>query len=260
MLLLCIFACGCHDAEAGSGPAARGDPQPFVETVPGSSVTFKMIPVFVRDVPEPTGRVIWLAETETTWDAYDVFYLRLDENPGDVAAAGSEGPDAVTRPTLPYVPPDRGWGHGGYPAMGVTFHAAQKYCEWLTKKTGRRYRLPTVAEWRAAAWGTRAASSWFARDAGGTTHPVAELAANRQGLYDLTGNVAEWCVRDDGTPVVLGGSFADDVDDITDDDVWFGRRQASAWNASDPSFPKSKWWLRDAPFVGFRVACEGPRR
>ena len=69
--------------------------------------------------------MLWFAETETTWDAYDVFYLRLDEQrrrtsrpPGGRARTRSPGRRS------PYAPPDRGWGHGGYPAIGVTFHAA----------------------------------------------------------------------------------------------------------------------------------------
>ena len=39
-----------------------------------------------------------------------------------------------------------------------------------------------------------------------------------------------------------------------------GESQTRAWNANDAAFPKSRWWLSDAPFVGFRVVCEeGPR-
>jgi formylglycine-generating enzyme required for sulfatase activity len=257
---LILFGCG----NAGPAREVRTAPAPFVETVRGSTVAFRMCPVLMENTGDP--RVVWFAETETTWDAYDVFYLWLDEFP-DGTGVGREGPDAVTRPTPPYVPPDRGWGHGGFPAIGITFHAATKYCEWLSKRTGRRYRLPTVAEWRHAGWDAWGVGLppmlemyWFADNAGEQTQPVASLKPNRIALHDIFGNVAEWCVGDDGTPVVCGGSFADRLGDLTDEELQFGRRQSREWNASDPSFPKSKWWLRDAPFVGFRVVTdEGPR-
>jgi hypothetical protein len=254
----CLMVVGCV-GNAGRSADAIGEAQPFVETVPGSTVK-----VTLRPVGTGAG-VVWFSETETTWDAYDAFYLRLDEQ-GSIANAGQEGPDAITRPTQPYSPPDRGWGHGGYPAIGVTFHAAKKYCEWLSAKTGRTYRLPTTLEFEAGLWescGTSLAPSlemyWFAENAGETTHPVASKAANRRGLHDMAGNVAEWCIDADGQPVVCGGSFNDLLSEWPHDRT-NSSRQIREWNATDPSFPKSKWWLRDAPFVGFRVVCEeGPR-
>lgn len=261
---LWFILCGCqHDVVR---QAVREKPRPFVEQLPGSTVTFMMRPVTTRDSSDHL-KIVWFAETETTWDAYDVFYLRLDDTGGDIAAAGREGPDAITRPTQPYSPPDRGWGHGGYPAIGVTFLAATKYCEWLSAKTGRRYRLPTTGEFRDAVWETCGSSHptpsdvpWLAENAGETTHPVASKRPNSRGLYDTLGNVAEWCVGADGKPTVCGLSFADAREDVTDDILINGRRQTRAWNASDPSYPPSKWWLRDAPFVGFRVVCEeGPQ-
>ena len=268
LVFLCI-AVGCESPDPPSAepvrPATRPAPQPYVETVPGSTVTFTMQPVTIDDGSGGASRVLWFAETETTWDAYDVFSLRLDENPGNVAAAGGT-PDAVTRPTQPYTPADRGWGHGGFPVISVTHNAATRYCEWLTQKTGRRYRLPTPAEWRAgAALGdgtTQPASvgesAWLSENAGETTQPVAKKRPNANGLYDAIGNVAEWCAAEPGgKPVVLGGSFMTAAADLGPA-LAEGERQTAAWTIGDPSFPPSKWWLRDAPFVGFRVVCEEP--
>ena len=262
LLFLLIGGCAAKDPRWGDPPI---DALPFVETVPSSIVKLTMRPMTTWDADD-RARVIWFAETETTWDAYDVYFLRLDEQP-----LVSGATDAITRPTFPYSPPDLGWGHSGYPVIGVTFHAATKYCEWLSKKTGRAYRLPTAAEWRAATVETcgsdgepRPRTHWFADNAGEKTQPVARLSPNHLGLYDIVGNVAEWGVGDDGKSVVLGGSFRTDLAAISDDEadraLWWGEPQTREWNANDPAFPKSRWWLSDAPFVGFRVVCEdGPR-
>lgn len=261
---LCFASVGCRSTPQQTPQTL---PTRFVETVPGSTVTFAMLPVERTD-DVGKHRVLWFAETETTWDAYDVFYLRLDEQAAgaDVSAAGREGPDAITRPTLPYKAADRGWGHAGYPAMGVSFLAATRYCEWLSASRGRHYRLPTVDEFRDALPEARSGSppaplemAWLADNAGETTHPVRSKLPSRHGLYDVAGNVAEWCVGNDGKPVVCGRSFKDSLAEIgerVDSDGVAAESPSRAWQASDPSFPKSKWWLSDAPFVGFRVVCE----
>lgn len=261
-LLLSVVGCASRPPHTrppirpAAALAARA-PQAFTDRVPTSTATFTMRPVPAGDGATP----FWIGETEMTWDAYDVFMLRLDLSPDErTGPKGDPGPDAVTRPTLPYTPPDRGWGHDGFPAIGVTAFAAQRYCEWLSDRTGRRYRLPTVAEWRHAcrlgAADGRGDQAWSAGNAHEQTHAVATRSRDALGLHDLLGNVAEWCIDDaTGKPVACGGSFRTDAADLTCDLV---EPQSPEWNQSDPSFPKSKWWLADAPFVGFRVVCDGP--
>jgi formylglycine-generating enzyme required for sulfatase activity len=71
----------------------------------------------------------------------------------------------------------------------------------------------------------------------------------------MLGNVAEWCsgVGKDGLPVVRGGSYDDSAEKISSATRVL---QTPAWNMTDPQNPKSKWWLANAPFVGFRVVCD----
>jgi sulfatase modifying factor 1 len=93
-----------------------------------------------------------------------------------------------------------------FPVINVSYNDAQEYCRWLSDKTGKHYRLPTEAEWEYAARGgnksrgyryagsdTIAKVAWYALNSGGTTHPVGLKQPNELGLYDMTGNVWEWC-------------------------------------------------------------------
>ncbi|MGH7531354.1 MAG: formylglycine-generating enzyme family protein [Gemmatimonadales bacterium] len=227
------------------------------DSIPGTLVRFDMIPV-----PASTagGRAFWIGKTEVTWDEYDVWAFRLDLPAADRTA----GVDATGRPSRPYGAPDRGFGHRGYPAIGMTYAAAQAYCAWLSAKTGKRYRLPTDEEWtRAALLGLgsdsilspqrRDSLAWHAGNAGATTRRTGTKTADALGLHDVLGNVAEWVTGADGTPLVRGGSWADPPDRVN---PTTRERQTPAWNETDPQFPKSRWWLADAPFVGFRIVRE----
>ena len=102
--------------------------------------------------------------------------------------------------------PRRGCAH--YPANGVTWLGATAFCRWLSGRTGHEYRLPTEAEWEAAArggyeskrypWGNDRADGkaqfqqvWA--DPRHTLSPVGAYPPNPYGLYDMAGNVWEWC-------------------------------------------------------------------
>jgi formylglycine-generating enzyme required for sulfatase activity len=261
-------------ADAQRTPPDVGAGRAYVQDIAGTVVSIELVPVAPG---------LWMSSKELTWDAYDVLVYGLDQ-PSAPGATGPKppangadgkaneevrGPDAVLRPTKPHMTADRGWGHAGFPAMSLSAKGAQSFCEWLSAKTGRRYRLPTEAEWEAAcragapataAWSCGdelaelAKIAWYKENAGGHTHAAGSLAPNALGLFDMHGNVAEWCVAPDGGHVLRGGSFRDASKLLRCD---ARALPVPTWNRSDPNLPKSVWWLADAPFAGFRIVCEG---
>lgn len=91
------------------------------------------------------------------------------------------------------------------PVNDVSWHDAIEFCEKLSARTGRLYRLPTEAEWEYACRSNVTSEStsdlpdraWYQDNSGGHIHPVAQKLPNGWGLYDMIGNVFEWC-DDDG--------------------------------------------------------------
>ena len=123
----------------------------------------------------------YISKTEVTNRQYEEF---LAENPGRGVVSDSDPNNPV--------------------AM-VSWHDAKAYCEWLSKKTGKRYRLPTEAEWEKAArgsdgrkfpWGDEPPDADFLKSQrSALTRPVGTTpsGATPDGLLDMAGNVAEWC-------------------------------------------------------------------
>jgi formylglycine-generating enzyme required for sulfatase activity len=233
-------------------------------------------------------RPFWMSTTEVTWDAYDLYRKGPAVSEEHNEAALHRDADAITRPTPTYLDEYRDWGKEGMPVVSLSHHAAMEFCRWLSKVSGRVYRLPTEAEWE---WATRAgtetpwffgsdptllgAYAWYDANGQEMTHPVGTKKANPWGLHDIYGNVAEWCVdhydRDDYarspadrlliapvrlpterrySHVVRGGSWADSVERCRS----AARRGSDrSWNKMDPMLPQTLWWQWDADFVGFRV-------
>jgi len=128
----------------------------------------------------------------------------------------------------------------------VTYADAEAFAHWLSRKKGEPVRLPTPEEWEVAARGgvdgLRYPWGWeqpqhHARFAAGRTKRVGRYQPNALGLYDMAGNVAEWCAAEEGdVAYALGGSYTE-----TDPNLLHPSRRTA--------FPKT---YRDAD-VGIRV-------
>jgi formylglycine-generating enzyme required for sulfatase activity len=279
----------------------------YTNTIPGTNVTYRMVPVRGGEFPMgspnneagrnadegPQRRVrigsFWRGACEVTWDEYEMFlyrargtggYTTIDRNPYTNRLA-----DAVAMPSMPYVEMSMGMGREGYPAINMTQHAANKYCEWLSALTGHYHRLPTEAEWEyACRAGTANRFSfgddekqlrefaWFEKNSEFKYQKVGRKKPNAWGLYDMHGNVAEWTldgydprayeklsdgvvepfVRGTGPypHSVRGGSWRDGPAQLRSASRQFSDPK---WKEKDPSLPKSAWHMVDADFVGFRI-------
>jgi formylglycine-generating enzyme required for sulfatase activity len=138
-------------------------------------------PVHVVHIRRP----IAVIRYEITFDQYDEF----------AKATGGQLPD------------DEGFGRGRRPVIRVSWNEAVDYAAWLSKQTGKRYRLPTEAEWEYAARGGTETAYWWGNEmkpglanciSCGTrpedrqTAPVGSFKPNPFGLFDTAGNVREW--------------------------------------------------------------------
>lgn len=222
--------------------------------ISGTALEIELLPI--QDPAGGDGKpLVLLGKTEVPWELLDAFVFSRDAGSGPAEA------DAIARPTKPYISMDRGFGHAGFPAISVSEENARQFCVWLSAKTGRKFRLPTVREFQGAcAAGSSDAVpleeiAWFARNSGGRTHRVGTRKAMSNGFHDLKGNAAEWAVGDDGKAVLVGGAYNDKIERVDCSTI---RASSPDWNATDPQIPPSRWWLADGSFAGFRVACELP--
>ncbi len=197
------------------------------------------------------GRPFAVSKYEVTFEDYDRFV------------------DAAERAS------DYGWGRGRRPAITVSWLAAQEYVDWLSRETGRTYRLLSEAEWEYAAragsttrysWGNEigtnranckaCGSPWDSRD---QTAPVGTFPANAWGLHDMHGNVQEWvqdCWNQDYIGAPPDGSVwlqGDCSRRVVRGGSWLGGPPGRIGAASRHPWPEG---LDDAQMVGFRVARE----
>ncbi len=206
---------------------------PYTEKIPGTDVTFKMIPLpggtykmgstdadpghQEDEAPqiEVSVKPMWVAATEVTWSQYKE-YMRLYsifkdfESRGERAVTADKMVDAITAPT-PLYEPTFTFEYGEepeQPAVTMTQYAAQQFTKWISRVNGVQYRLPTEAEWEyAARGGTTTAYSWgddpeqideyawYFDNADSGPLPVGTKKPNPFGLYDMHGNAAEWTIN-----------------------------------------------------------------
>jgi formylglycine-generating enzyme required for sulfatase activity len=247
-------------------PEQTGGLTTYAESLPNSVVKLNMIAIPGGAVTLAGKQVavkpFWIASTETPWEAYDVF---TSSGPPSVAYDQTKfAADAIARPSKSYILPDLGWGHHGRPVINVSFLSVTMFCRWLSSVTNKKYRVPTEAEWEYACKAGSAAPvkltkaqamavAWYADNSDGITQPVGKKAPNAWKLYDMFGNVGEWATDADGKPVLCGPHMKDKLADLKPS---IRRRWEPAWQATDPQLPKSRWWLSDGFFCGFRVVCE----
>ena len=207
---------------------------------------------FRKDDEGPIRKVtlspFFMGELEVTWDQYWAFYaetmsegrippstifannekaeqaiLARIKNTSNIDGEEELGLDAISGPTPPFGFPDQGWGGIDRPAITMTHYAAEMFCLWLSKKTGKNYRLPTEAEWEYAARGgtetpyffegnpkdfsdkgfwrkffdadTAVINSYviYEKNSNNKTQEPSKVGANPFGLKNMSGNVLEYC-------------------------------------------------------------------
>jgi sulfatase modifying factor 1 len=236
-----------EDLQIHEAPAVVDTFVDYTEFIPGTSVSFEMVAIpggtfemgspeseaYRRDDEGPVHSVsvspFWMGRVEVTWDEFEAWYRatksegRTDTRLADAQLETEAGVDAITGATPPYVPPDQGWGRGDRPAITMTHYAAVQYTRWLSLVTGKRYRLPSEAEWEYAARAGTGTAYFFEGDptqyserrfwnrlfgrntavldsfaiyagnSGAMTQPPTAVYPNQFGLLNMVGNVKEFC-------------------------------------------------------------------
>ncbi len=274
----------------------------FTEKIPGSNVTFDMVALpggtYNMGSPEseslrkadegPVRKVtvsrFWIAKTEVTWNEYMAFF-RATSSQGrtEGQVVTKKNVDAISGATPPWGAPDQGWGKGTRPAITMSWYAANVYCQWLSKITGRKYRLPTEAEWEYACRGGTQTPYFFPGDpkkftssglwrklfrpdtavissrvvyimnSQARTKEPGSMKANPYGLKNMSGNVAEFCLdyyspdayKDDSTRMINPRGPASGREHVIRGGSF--KSDAKDVRSASRDFTKTKAWLVTDP-------------
>jgi formylglycine-generating enzyme len=323
--LTALVAAALFSVTAGAEPdwAPSAPPaKPLVVPVPGTRSSFEMVAIpggtFTMGSPageegrkpdeDPQVAVevepFYMGKYEVTWAEYEQFlkgYADTIERDQNKPIPPQRRADAVTYPTPIYElevgPILQRMGRGGrFPAVAMSQFDARQYTKWLSKKTGRFFRLPTEAEWEyACRAGTTTAFSfgddpkklkdyaWYFDNSGkgdgdGAYREVGTKKPNPWGLYDMHGNVAEWCIdqydarryaeligfgrvaaaeivhwpNKKHPRVIRGGSYYDEAERCRSA-ARVGSTKADVDMHNFHDFPESPHWSSSGFWIGFRV-------
>ncbi len=187
---------------------------------------------------------------------------------GAMVPDGGKGPVLVQKK-------DFTWRNPGFtqtdehPVVLVSYGDANAFVGWASRKSGKRVRLPTESEWEFAArgggttsWSGGAAAEsdpasygWFKPNAGNGTRPVGQKKANPFGLFDMSGNVMEWC-RDVYAPYREGALIDPEVTTNTSNEPERRVLRGGSW-FRDPKRGRSAARYKNTP--GSRNADNGFR-
>ncbi|MDH5400842.1 MAG: formylglycine-generating enzyme family protein [Cyclobacteriaceae bacterium] len=285
LVVLVLLSFGLVESEQQEEFANYSQPIPYastpVEMVAIEGGVFSMGSTSGKSDELPLHEVkvgdLWVAKQEITWEQYEAFVFKREirEPYADRELLKKYSIDGITGATTPYVEMSFGMGKDGYPAVNMTQYAALMFCKWLTAKTGIFYRLPTEAEWeyickKGESEEPLDSIAVYKENSGKKYAKIGTTKADKSGIFDLKGNVAEWTMdqysdsfyKKSGSdnpwnrPQVLyprvarGGAWNSPAEACT-----CSARMASdkKWKQRDPQLPKSRWWLTNAPFVGFRI-------
>jgi len=235
------------NAEIFTEPAQVTSFENYTEYIPGTPVSFEMVAIpggafrmgspadekFRKEDEGPVRDVtvsrFFMGRITVSWDEYWTYqYETTSEGRIPPEIMKQRNDDAITTddisgPTPPFGVPSQGWGEGARPAITMSHYSAEIYCQWLSMKTGKRYRLPTEAEWEYAARGGTetpyffagspkkfSSQGWWNRmfgadtavinsyviyelNSGAKTHELSRVLDNPFGLKGMLGNVLEYC-------------------------------------------------------------------
>ena len=235
------------------------------ETLEAQGIRFRLIPggwYFVGSPPNETGRRADEAASHKV--NLKAFYISVTEITNAQYARFLK----ATGHKKPLYRGDKNLNGPSQPVVGVTWHDAAAFCRWLTKVTGALHELPTENQWEVAARGGLVAQPypWGAQapDAGGVfranfrtslpgaagfsfTAPVGSFPANGYGLFDMAGNVSEWC-QDRYLPLTTDGPFKPGVLRLLKGGSWISGPRSlrpAARQSAPPHYADG--------YIGFRV-------